>query len=127
MIFSTRLLLASDTLVFTSTTTGAAVGGLSTPQDNAITNIIICNTAAPSISDETINSCTLTLNLVAAGAVSTDTNTIVKNLIIPAGETVFFSEERIVLRGAVGYGTDSIRATASVANLLSITVSALPV
>lgn len=127
MIFSTRLSLASDTLVFTSTTTGAPVGGLVTPQDNAITNIIICNTAAPNITDETINSCTLTLNLVAAGAVSSDTNTIVKNLTIPAGETVFFSEERIVLRGAAGYGTDSIRATASVADRLSITVSALPV
>ena len=55
------------------------------------------------------------------------TNTIVKNLIVPAGETVFFSDERIVLRGATSYGNDQIRATASVGNLLSITVSALPV
>jgi hypothetical protein len=69
----------------------------------------------------------LTLNLVAAGGISSDTNTIVKNLIVPAGETVFFSDERIVLKGSVAYGTDQIRATASVGNLLSITVSALPV
>jgi hypothetical protein len=64
---------------------------------------------------------------IIATLVSSDTNTIVKNLIVPAGETVFFSDERIVLRGASSYGNDQIRATASVGNLLSITVSALPV
>jgi hypothetical protein len=40
---------------------------------------------------------------------------------------VFFSDERIVLKGSSTYGNDQIRATASVGNLLSITVSALPV
>lgn len=113
--------------MFTSTSTGAPVGAGVVAQDNAITNIIVCNTGTPDLTDETVNSCTLTLNLVAAGAVSSATNTIVKNLIVPAGETVFFSDERIVLKGASGYGTDSIRATASTSNLLSITVSALQV
>jgi len=127
MIYSTRLTTSGDTLVFTSTSTGAPVGAGVTAQDNAITNIIVCNTGTPDLTDETVNSCTLTLNLVAAGAVSSATNTIVKNLIVPAGETVFFSDERIVLKGASGYGTDSIRATASTSNLLSITVSALQV
>ena len=127
MIYSTRLTTSGDTLVFTSTSTGAPVGAGVTAQDNAITYIIVCNTGTPDLTDETVNSCTLTLNLVAAGAVSSATNTIVKNLIVPAGETVFFSDERIVLKGASGYGTDSIRATASTSNLLSITVSALQV
>jgi hypothetical protein len=127
MIYSTRLTTSGDTLVFTSTSTGAPVAGPVIAQDNAITNIIVCNTATPNLTDETINSCTLTLNLVAAGGISSDTNTIVKNLIVPAGETVFFSDERIVLKGSVAYGTDQIRARASVGNLLSITVSALPV
>jgi hypothetical protein len=127
MIYSTRLTTSGDTLVFTSTSTGAPVGGAVVAQDNAITNIIVCNTGTPNLTDETVNSCTLTLNLVVAGGVSNDINTIVKNLIVPAGETVFFSDERIVLRGATGYGNDQIRATASVGNLLSITVSALPV
>ena len=127
MIYSTRLTTSGDTLVFTSTSTGAPVGGAVVAQDNAITNIIVCNTSTPNLTDETVNSCTLTLNLVPAGGVSSDTNTIVKNLIVPAGETVFFSDERIVLRGETGYGTDQIRATSSVGNLLSITVSALPV
>jgi len=127
MIYSTRLTTSGDTLVFTSTSTGAPVGGSVVAQDNAITNIIVCNTGTPNLTDETVNSCTLTLNLVAAGGVSSDTNTIVKNLIVPAGETVFFSDERIVLKGSTTYGNDQIRATSSVGNLLSITVSALPV
>jgi hypothetical protein len=127
MIYSTRLTTSGDTLVFTSTSTGAPVGGAVVAQDNAITNIIVCNTGTPNLTDETVNSCTLTLNLVAAGGVSSDTNTIVKNLIVPAGETVFFSDERIVLKGSTTYGNDQIRATSSVGNLLSITVSALPV
>ena len=127
MIYSTRLTTSGDTLVFTSTSTGAPVGGSVVAQDNAITNIIVCNTGTPNLTDETVNSCTLTLNLVPAGGVSSDTNTVVKNLIVPAGETVFFSDERIVLRGDTGYGNDQIRATSSVGNLLSITVSALPV
>ncbi len=113
--------------MFTSTSTGAPVGGAVVAQDNAITNIIVCNTGTPNLTDETVNSCTLTLNLVVAGGVSSDTNTVVKNLIVPAGETVFFSDERIVLKGSSTYGNDQIRATASVGNLLSITVSALPV
>jgi hypothetical protein len=122
MIYSTRLTTTGDTLVYTSSTTGAAIGGGVTGQINAVTNIIVCNTGAPDLANETTNSATLTLNLVLSGGVSSDTNTIVKNLVIPAGETVFFSDERIVLGSA-----DQIRATASVANLLSITVSSLPV
>jgi len=122
MIYSTRLTTTGDTLVYTSSTTGAAIGGGVTGQVNAVTNIIVCNTGAPDLANETTNSATLTLNLVISGGVSSDTNTIVKNLVIPAGETVFFSDERIVLGSA-----DQIRATASVSNLLSITVSSLPV
>jgi hypothetical protein len=60
-----------------------------------------------------------------AGVNSTSTGTgalVVKQLTIPAGETVFFSDERIVLNAG-----DQIKATASTANLLSITVSSLPV
>ncbi len=122
MIYSTRLTTTGDTLVYTSSTTGAAIGGGVTGQTNAVTSIIVCNTGTPNLTDETINSANLTINLVAAGGVSNDTNTIVKNLTVPAGETVFFSDERIVLSPG-----DQIRATASSANLLSITVSSLQV
>lgn len=122
MIYSTRLTTTGDTLVFTSSTTGAAIGGGVTGQTNAVTNIIVCNTGTPDLADETVNSTTLTLNLVLSGGVSSDTNTIVKNLIVPAGETVFFSDEKIILSSG-----DQIRATSSASNLLSITVSSLQV
>lgn len=124
MIYSTRLTTNGDTLVFTSSTTGAPIAGAVVGQVSAITTIIVCNTGTPDLTDETVNSANLTLNLTsyAQGLSSSATNTIVTNLTIPAGETVFFSDERIVLSAG-----DQIRATASTGNLLSITVSALPV
>jgi hypothetical protein len=122
MIYSTQLTTTGDQLVYTSSTTGAAIGGGVTGQTNAITTLIVCNTGSPSLTDETLNSSTLTLNLVLSGGVSSVVNTIVKNLIVPAGETIFFSDEKIILSPG-----DQIRATAGTANLLSITVSSLPV
>ena len=122
MIYSTRLTTTGDTLVYTSSNTGAPIGGAVTGQTNAITTIAICNTGAPNLTDETINSSNITINLVKSGGVSNSTNTVVSNLTVPAGETVFFNDERIVLDSG-----DQIRATASAANLLSITVSALAV
>jgi hypothetical protein len=112
MITSVQLTSTGDELVYSSSGT------------NAITTIIICNTGTPDLSDETVNSSTLTLNLTSSAPnnVSTDANTIVKNLIVPAGETVFLSEERVILDNG-----NQLRATASSANLLSITVSTLPV
>lgn len=122
MIYSTRLTTTGDTLVFTSSSTGAPIGGAVTGQTNAITTIAICNTGAPNLTDETVNSSNITINLVKTGQVSSATNTVVSNLTVPAGETVFFNDERIVLDSG-----DQIRATASASNLLSITVSALAV
>jgi hypothetical protein len=119
MIKSTKLTTTGDTEIFRATTTGDNTG---TGQTTAVTNIIVCNTATPSDTDETVNICTLTLNLVRFGQVSNDTNTVVKNLTVPAGETVFFSDEKIILDS-----NDQIRATASANNLLSVTVSSLAV
>jgi len=122
MIYSTRLTTTSDTLVFTSSSTGAPIAGPVVGRDQAITTIIVCNTGTPNLTNETVNAANLTLNVVLFGSVSSTTNTIVSNLIIPAGETVFFSDERIVLSSG-----DQLRATSSASNLLSITVSSLPV
>lgn len=122
MIYNTRLTSSSDTRVYTSTSTGDPIGPGVSGQENAVVAIIVCNTGTPDLADETVNSCTLTLNLVRSGNVSSDTNTVVKNLIVPAGETVFFSDEKIILSAG-----DEIRATASTGNLLSITVSSLAV
>jgi hypothetical protein len=109
-INSTRLTTTGDTVLYTSS-------GV-----NAVTLIVVCNTGTPNPADETINSCTLQLNLVKSGVLASDTNAIVKNLLIPAGETVFFSEERIVLDTG-----DAIQGTANQSNLLSITVSTIAV
>jgi hypothetical protein len=110
-INSTRLTTTGDTVLYTSS------GGV-----NAVTLIVVCNTGVPNPADETINSCTLQLNLVKSGVLASDANAIVKNLLIPAGETIFFSEERIVLDQ-----DDTIQGAASQSNLLSITVSTIAV
>lgn len=109
-ITSTQLTSTGITTVYTSSS------------NNAITTMIVCNTGAVNLTDETVNAASLTLNLVAFPASATVANRIVANLNIPAGETVFFSDERIVLADG-----DTVQATASVANLLSITISTLPV
>lgn len=109
-INSTRLTTSGVTNLYTS----AGV--------NAITLIVVCNTGTPDLGNESVNSTLLQLNLVKSGELPSDTNVIVKNLVIPAGETVFFSEERIVLETG-----DSVKAVSSEPNLLSITVSTIGV
>ena len=129
MIKSTLVTTATITtpdLVYTSSTTGAPIGGAVTGQTNAITCIALCNIAAPNSSDETVNAVNVNIYLAKAGVgpqnSGSNCNLVVSNLTVPAGETVFFNDERIVLDSG-----DQIRATSSAANLLSITVSALAV
>jgi hypothetical protein len=86
--------------------------------NNAITTIIVCNTSM-------VSAITLTLYAIAnsGGAVGSadPSNMIVQTLSIPAGETVSFDQEKMVLAN-----NDSIVAWASAAGL-SATVSTLPV
>ena len=85
--------------------------------DNAITTIIVCNTTSSAIN--------LTLYAVAnnGGAVGTpaDGNMIVKTLSVPAGDTVSFDQEKVVLSD-----NDTIVAYASAIGLTA-TVSTLAV
>jgi hypothetical protein len=108
--------------VFTSSTTGGPIAGGVIGRTNAITTIAFCNTAAPSASDETTNAVVVNIYIVRSGKSFVAGNLIVSNLTVPAGETVFFSEERIVLDSG-----DSIWVGTSAASRLSVTVSALPV
>lgn len=85
MITSTQLSSGVDTTIYTS------VG------ENAITVMIFCNTATPNVNDETVNAVSLELNVVASGSTVSNANCVVKNLNVPAGETVFFDTERLVL------------------------------
>lgn len=127
MIYSTQLTTTGSTKVYTSTTTGAPVGGAVTAAPTAITNIILCNTGAPDLTDETVNSALVSIYLCNADVslTASDANAIVKNLIVPAGETVFFSDERIILNGKSDGTADEIKITASASNLITVTVSAL--
>ena len=110
--------------VFTSTTTGAAVGvGGATGRTNAITTIAFCNTSAPSAADETTNAVNVNVYIVRSGQTYTNGNLIVNTLTVPAGETVFFSEERIVLES----GDEIWVGTSSGTPRIAVTVSVLPV
>ena len=108
--------------VFTSTTTGGPVGGSVTGRENAVTTIALCNTAAASTADETTNAVTVNIYIVRSGMSYGTGNMVVSSLVVPAGETVFFSEERMVLDSG-----DEIWVGTSSASKLSVTVSSLAV
>jgi hypothetical protein len=108
--------------VFTSSTTGGPIAGGVTGQENAVTTIALCNTLAPDPADETTNSVTVNIYVVRNGLSYGPGNLVVSNLVVPAGETVFFSEERIVLASG-----DAIWVGTSAASRLSVTVSSLAV
>jgi len=102
--------------------------------NNAVTCIAICNTGTVSLTDETSNSVDVNVYVVSpsGGGDNTTTSTgalIVKQLIIPAGETVFFNDEKFVLANtdyiAVGYQMTG--GASAVNSLLTVTVSTLPV
>lgn len=109
-------------LVFTSTTTGFPVARGGVEQKNAITTISLCNTGSPDLTNETVDSVTVNIYVVKKGKVATAGNKVVSQLVVPAGETVFFSEERMVLDGG-----DMIFVEVDVASLLAVSVSTLPV
>jgi hypothetical protein len=122
MINNEQLTTTSDTKVFTASTTGAALGGAVTAQNRAVTNIILCNTGAVTITDESINRTSVDVYLVRQGDTPVAANKIVSSLTVPAGETVFFSDEKIILDGG-----DEVWVKAADANLITVTVSSLPV
>lgn len=108
--------------VFTSSTTGGPIAGGVIGRENAVTTIALCNTLAPDAADETANSVTVNIYVVRSGLSYGAGNLVVSSLVVPAGETVFFSEERIVLASG-----DQIWIGTSAASRLAVTVSSLAV
>ena len=108
--------------VFTSSTTGGPIAGGIVGRENAVTTIALCNTLAPDATDETVNSVTVNIYVVRSGLSYGDGNLVVSSLVVPAGETVFFSEERMVLASG-----DQIWVGTSAASRLAVTVSVLAV
>jgi hypothetical protein len=130
MITSTLVTATSTTIptkVFVSSTNGTSSG---TGQQSAVTTLILCNTGTPSLTNETVDSASVNIYLVKSGTSYGVSNLVVSNLTVPAGETVFFSEERIILDE-----NDEIWIGQYVANpsnpsntsLVAVTVSSLPV
>jgi len=113
-------------LVYTSSTTGETIGGPVTGQQTAVTTIALCNFTAQNPANESAGAVTVNIYLAKSGIgfknypADPTTNLIVSELIIPAGETVFFNDERIVLDSG-----DQIFVGTNVANTLAVTVSAL--
>lgn len=93
---------------------------------SAITTMIFCNVATPDTSapiDDTTNETFITVYLVKSGQSANNlVNAVIKDLRIPAGETIFFDTERVVLSSG-----DSIQASANDNNRVVATVSVLPV
>ena len=103
--------------------------------NNAVTCIAICNTGTISLTDETSQSVDINVYIVSPSGGGDNINTtgsnslIVKQLTVPAGETVFFNDEKFVLadNDSIRVGYQMSNAASPVANLLNVTVSTLPV
>lgn len=111
MALKSTIIGTTNTVVYTSTVTGAQVG-------NAITTMIICNYGNIAAN--------LTMYAVpnVGGSVGTvsGANTIINLLNIPVGETVSLDQEKLVLDP-----NDTIVAACDHATTLTITISTLPV
>jgi hypothetical protein len=66
-------------------------------QTRAVTTIALCNIGEVDLTDESVDSANVNIYLVPDGNTASLRNIIVSNLTVPAGETVFFSDERIIL------------------------------
>jgi hypothetical protein len=97
------------------TNTPSAIFTVPSGQEVALTTMFFCNYSA---SDVTLSS----LNLVTSGESASDTNRVVKDLIIPAGETLTFDTEKIVLSSG-----DFVSAVASANTRLTVTICSLQV
>jgi hypothetical protein len=90
--------------------------------NNAITTIIVCNTATYNPASPLTGLTYLSLWAVKSGASHGDVNLIVNALPVPAGETVTFDQEKMVLENG-----DKIVAYCPPPANLTITISTLPV
>jgi hypothetical protein len=113
--------------IYVSTTDGTSAG---TGIPTAITTIALCNIGTPDPNDETDNAVDVNIYFAKAGigyknfATDGASNIVVSNLTVPAGETVFFSDERIILDAddEIYVGTSYVGD-----GRICVTVSSLPV
>ena len=115
-----------------SNTTAAIFTAPGTPGDlntqSAITTMIFCNTGTPNPADETENAATVNIYIVKDGQTADPlVNAVVQNLVIPAGDTLFFDTERLVLASGDSVEADVTWGTTSGTHNVIATVSVLPV
>lgn len=94
---------------------------------NAITSVIICNPAFPDPSNPTKDTVYLTLYAVRSGTSAINpqmTGMIVNNLPIPAGETVSFDQEKMVLSSGDQLSAVISAGDSTTLSPLGVTVSA---
>jgi hypothetical protein len=106
-----------NTAVTSSNTTLTSGSG-----DRAITTLIFCNTSTYVPATPTLNQSLLYVYAVPSGGTAGLGNIIVNGLPIPAGETVSFDQEKMVL----GTGDIIVATTDSLSNITA-TVSVLAV
>lgn len=117
--------------MITNTLIDNVPGGIAEPKKvfkatatTAITTMVICNHGDPDLTDETVNSATVNVYVVP----EVDANSagvkhlIVSKLIVPAGESVFFSDEKLILENNDAIWVGSSQTAPAV---VSVTVSAL--
>ena len=107
----------TNTAIATTNTTIYTSSG-----NNAITTVIVCNKIVFDPANPLVGQTALYLHAVPSGGSVTDTNLIVNGLPIPAGETVSFDQEKMVLAN----GDTLVANSDSPANLV-VTVSTLAV
>ena len=90
--------------------------------NNAITTVIVCNKVTFDPANPTAGQTNLYLYAVPSGVTLSDTQLIVNGLPVPAGETVSFDQEKMVLAN----GDQIVAKSDSPANLV-VTISTLPV
>jgi hypothetical protein len=121
--------------IITGTTMTTPTTVYTSSGNNAITCMSICNTGTISLTDETSESVDINIYIVSPSGGGDNINTtgpnslIVKQLTVPAGETVFFNDEKFVLANGdmIKVGYQMSNAASAVTNLLNVTVSTLPV
>ena len=101
---------ATNTTIYTAT------------DDVAISTMIFCNTSLPNPLQDDADTTFLDIHLVKNGQSATNVNKIVNALEIPAGETVFFDTERIVLETG-----DRVIALSTSPAVLVCTISTVPI
>ena len=101
---------ATDTTIFTAT------------GDKMIATMIFCNQALPNPLQVDSNVTYLDIHLVKKLESASSTNRIVNALMIPAGETVFFDTERIVLQDG-----DKVIASTTSPAVITCTISTVDI